>query len=350
MNQWNIKLKAWRDRHSKVKENRTEKSVSNQFTRITYENGRRKETICAPKIFSFVDNPEETMEFIEAFVRVVENNKPRTSIHVDSRFVKHVTVDALIYLLAAIDNSKGFKHHNYSASFPKDKRAKKIYHESGFVKYFTAYDPKNDALPSSTRRMKIERGMKNDPKIAGRICDFVRESLKLTDRQSTGELYKVLIELLSNAYWHAYENDDFLKGRWYIYAEHIDTCVRIVFADTGKGIPETVRKNFFEKAGQALNAVLSIDNDAYDSRLIMSALRGEFRTRTNEGFRGNGLDTVRRQAMTDKFLSFEVISGRGKCSIGKDTEYPFNGKRIYPQNFRHRMYGTLYTFDVCGGQ
>ena len=124
--------------------------------------------------------------------------------------------------------------------------------------------------------------------------------------------------------------------------------MRVVFADTGKGIPETVRKKLLEKMMIVINQYISVSRlKVSDGDLIKSALQGEFRSQTNQSYRGNGLNTVRVQIMTDKFRSFNVISGHGKCSlvISLDGE-----KNLNSQKFKHNMHGTLYTFDVCRGK
>ncbi len=349
MNRWNLKCKLWRDRHSRIPytHRKAKRSHRNSFQTF-YENGGKRVVILVPKVFSFVKNPEGTMKFIEQFKKIVDESENRTHIHVNSRSVKVVTVDALIYLLAAIDNSKEFKQHLYSGSFPKNKKSRRIYTDSGFTKYVQTYAAQNNQIPQSTHKMKIKRGMKNDSVVIKDICDFVRESLGFKSIRSTSGLYTMLVELLSNSVLHAYESESFLKGKWYIYAEHIKDYVRLVFADTGRGIPETVRKSFSEKVTSIASRIFPIKNNLYDGHLIKSALQGEFRTSTKERHRGNGLDTVRRIATSDRIRGFEVISGHGKCSIIENISVS-STKEIHVEGYAHEMYGTLYVFEVYGG-
>ena len=349
MSRWKLKCKLWRDRHSRaLYKRRNSQRLQKKTVKILYENGGRRVIITVPKVFSFVKNTEGTMQFIEQFKKIVVESEKRTHIHVDSRSVKVVSVDALIYLLASIDNSKEFKQHTYTGSFPKNKTARRTYIESGFIKYVQTYSIKNSQIPQPTRKMRIERGMKNDSTVIKDICDFVRNTLGFESIKSTAGLYTMLIELLSNAVLHAYESESFLKGKWYIYAEQVHDYVRLVFADTGRGIPETVRKTFSEKVASIIKKVLPINNNLKDGLLIESALLGEFRTNTKERHRGNGLDTVRRIVTSGGIRGFEVISGHGRCSINSNIGTG-STKNIKVEGYAHKMYGTLYVFDIYGG-
>ena len=212
MSRWKLKRKRWLDRHSRVKKNRRNKRKNRLYilpdsvASVEIENHRKRYNLVAPACFSFVENPEGTMKFIDDFVKLVKSNTFIMHIHIDSINVDRVTVDALIYLLAVMDNNQS-KFHLYSGSFPKDEDAKKVYIDSGFTKFVSTTNKLHKVFPQDTDRMRIERGNENDPKAAKKICDFVRESLSYRQKNNTQELYKVLIELFSNAYWHAYDSD-----------------------------------------------------------------------------------------------------------------------------------------------
>ena len=355
MNKWRLKCKKWKDKHSRkiivqkphVSYYSKEESIIKNV--VISKHNNVKKIIKVPNVFSFINNTEETMSFFEEFITIIECSAPCTHLYIDSKDVEFVTVDALIYLLAAMDNMVRYKKYSYSGSFPNNKEARKVYMDSGFTKFVTTPKVLNKRLPRSTDKMRINRGLYNDPRIAGEICDFVRKALGFNYKNSTSELYKVLIELFSNAYWHAFDLSENMKikSKWYIYAEHLDGYVQIVFADTGKGIPETVRKRISEKILIYVNEFINNGIRNNDSELIKSALNGEFRTQTKEVYRGNGLNTVREQAMKRKFKSFDIISSHGRCSFKQhDNDFV---KEIFAQDYKHKIYGTLYVFSVCRG-
>ena len=187
-------------------------------------------------------------------------------------------------------------------------------------------------LPESTENMRIVSNNVNDPIITKDLCQFIMEKLN-KDRRDVLAVQKVLIELMSNVYHHAYNNDDIMRNHWYLYAEHVDNHVRCIFLDTGAGIAKTVRKNVLEKVQRF--ARLS----ATDADLICSTLQGDFRTQTGETHRGNGLSGVRELAETALFENFTVLSGSGYCFLNSEN-------KIVKRDYGNKIYGTIYMFDI----
>lgn len=336
---WNKKLKRWHDRHSK-KLARYKKKKSCSYIpkgykppRVSFKTTPSMQVI-VPEDFSLVNNTEETMRFFVAFSKEIEQAQRYTQFFIDSSQVRTVTVDALIYLLAILENNQKItikKQYTYYGNFPNHDEAKKVYQESGFTKYVRA---KNKILPTNTEKKRIIRGGQNDPNVAAQFCRFVIEKLGKR-REETTSLFIILIELMSNVFHHAYERNS--VKCWYIYAEHIDDYIRFVFVDTGVGIAKTVRKNFKEKV-RALFGLNIGDGD-----LLRSTFSGDFRTQTKEGYRGNGLSTVRERVYTGPFKQFEAISGSGKCLISADDKK--HGYMV-SYNYDNAIHGTLYTFDI----
>ena len=280
-----------------------------------------------PERFSLTDNTEETMTFIMTLSKTIDKAVRGSHIFIDSHKVIFVTVEALIYMIASIQNN----HVCYTkkilctGNYPKDREARKIFLSSGFTNYVRS---KVKALPRSNEKMTIKSGLQTASIIAKECCIFTRQK-----REYTKTLYTTLIELMSNAFLHAYNGEVQIKKKWYIYAEHRECCVRFIFVDTGPGIAHTVRKNFPEKVQQILSKLLKcVINDA---QLIQSAFNGAFRTSTRQDNRGNGLVTVKNVMSQAPFSNFEVISGHGRYSISGKTN-----------NYTNEIYGTLFTFEL----
>lgn len=284
-----------------------------------------------PSTFSFLDNTCETIDFFNEIVLEIKQRKYKNYFFIDSSNVTSVTVDALIYQIAIMQNVRINYEMKYTfrGNLPQNVQSVTTYQESGFMSYVQS---KIKKLPESTNKMQIISGTQNDPTIASSLCQFVMEKL---DKQLIQilNLQKILIELMSNVYHHAYNNDDIMNKHWYIYAEYVNDHVRFVFVDTGAGIARTVRKNFYEKIQRFAKT------NATDGDLIFSTLMGDFRTKTKEKHRGNGLSGVRSLASSDLFRNFTVISGGGQCIIQED-------KNIIKKDFNNTIYGTMYIFDV----
>lgn len=351
MSKWKQKRKHWLDWHSRLKHQRKRKvyhgkrAIRNLYASpyiIRHREQREKTsiTLMPPRVFSLIDNPEETMKFFKDFAEEIEKNEYGKHFHVDSESVESATVDALIYLIAILQNKlkNRVMRYSFSGSYPKNLGALRVYIESGFNEYVQS---KAKRLPSSTEKMCIVDGKDNKPESAKKMCDFVIATLEKNKRQ-VQPLQKILIELMSNVFYHAYEKNSFMAKRWYMYAEHVDYYVRCVFVDTGQGIAKTVKKNYREKIRELITKYAPINIEPDDSKIIQSAFDGDFRTATNKKFRGNGLLSVKKNASSKLFERFEVLSGHGRCTI------PTGGssEEILAKNYSNNLYGTLYTFVV----
>ena len=331
---WKLRRKRWLDRKSQKLARRKRKKIHALKRGITDKNGLDI-TLTPPEIFSFTHNTEETMKFFMELTDKINKGQHGTSIFIDSGKVKTVSVDALIYLIATIQNNYMclIKRIACTGNYPENEDARKIYYFSGFNSYVKS---KVKALPHPKENVKITDGLRNNPDVAKQCCIFVIDKLKKT-RVQTRPLQTTLIELMSNAFHHAYDKRNLLDlSRWYIYAELTNNYIHFIFVDTGLGIATTVRKNFPEKIQQLLSEIFSLGLN--DAQLIASAFNGDFRTATNEKNRGNGLTTVREVMQREPFENFEVISGHGRYSI-------INSK-ISAINYNHKIYGTLFTFNV----
>ena len=341
---WNKKRRKWivqrcrrgnEKRHVRKQSSLCPVSDSNASKYVDKE--RKRVVLKPPSFFSLTDNTEETMEFFSVFGAQIDKKRNGVHFFIDSSEVENVTVDALIYLIAILQNDVVNTHRGFvfSGNYPNNKDALRVYSESGFNDYVVS---KFKELPRSNNRMSITSGTQNDPLIAKGLSDFVIASLGKT-RKEIQPIQKVLIELMSNVFHHAYEMNEktsFMAKKWYMYAEHVDDYVRCVFVDTGFGIAKTARKNFGEKLRMMFNIKIN------DSIIIESTFNGVFRSATNEKFRGNGLASVRNSVRNDIFKSFEVISGKGRCIIPKDGIHD----KIETINYEGRLYGTLFQFIV----
>lgn len=348
MSRWKKKRKRWIDNHARLCNQKgcnarcagrsTSNNLPGSTTRRIYSKDDKPYSIqTAPRVFSLTDNPEETMAFFLDFAKEIDRHQYGTHFFVDSSKVELVSVDALIYLIAILQNDKqnNYLHYKFSGNFPESEAARKVYTESGFTDYV---DSRMKILPVSNDKMRIICGDNNNPQSAKELSGFVMESLD-KDKKEILPLQKVLIELMSNVFHHAYEKNSFLAKKWYMYAEHVDDQVRCVFVDTGFGIAKTARK----KINESLRLKLGIQVD--DAKIIQSIFNSDFRTyrtSTNEDYRGNGLVSVRDNVKDKLFDDFQVFSGRGRCIISKKND----ALEVISYGYSSKLYGTLYQFII----
>lgn len=288
-------------------------------------------TYSAPSNFSIINNPNDTIEYFNNIYDGIYKKMPYANFIIDSNEVIDVTVDALVYLIAIMENMKLIQSMKYvfQGNFPINNQANTVYEESGFVDYVQS---RVKRLPNKSK-MRIVSGTLNKPSVSKDVCDFIMQEL-LIEKQEVLFVQKILVELMSNAFHHAYPNDktSIMYPKWYIYAEHVNNRIRIVFADTGKGIVGTVRKRFRER-------VFNIN----DEDLIYFAFQPDhfIRTETNLSHRGNGLPGIMEIINESPIESFWVFSGKGGFYVDKK----YNQNKLTKLSFDHRIYGTIIVFE-----
>lgn len=340
-----ISNKEWLDKRSrnlqkkrnKVKDRRYYGTNINNSSRgadikeDTYYNINWPEyNVKAPQIFSFIKNSQEVISFFDDILTEIKRQRYKQKFFIDSEDVYDVTIDALVYIIAIINNIKLNRTmlYSYAGNLPLSLEAQKAYCESGFFKYVKSKLP--EALcPNS--KLQIMSGKITDQNTARLLCLFVMEKLHV-DRVFINTLFKSLIEMMSNAVHHAYKDEELMIPCWYVFAEYNGDSVKFVFVDTGFGIANTVKKKFWEKLG--------INNA--DSELIYSAFYGGFRTETNLKNRGLGLPALKEYVIDGYFNEFFVLSGQGSLILEKDGAQ----NKLTKQEYNNKIYGTIYSFEI----
>lgn len=195
MSRWNRKRKQWHDRHARLgnkRKNRRQfvfsytKNIQPGTSTIRFTTQDNKFVVIQtpPENFSLINNPEETMSFFSDFKKEIDRKQYGTHFFVDSINVESVTVDALIYLIAILQNDaqNGYLNYSFAGNYPKNEAAKKIYTESGFTDYVYS---KMQTLPESNERVRIVSGINNSPETARELCDFVIDTLGKYSLQGT---------------------------------------------------------------------------------------------------------------------------------------------------------------------
>lgn len=310
---------------------RCRKNGRHPLDRIEYQlNYIRKNTIYlnAPKQLSLCENNGETLAFFDDAITAIKNAKFNQILYFNLEAVEVVTADAIMYLIALINNVKRVKVLKIKCrgNLPKNDNAKQFIENSGFYSYVRGISNISCAPQNNIR---IEHGSKTNTRLDERICDFVNLHAGVSTLQLTKRLYRMIIELMANTGQHAYSDLNIMNNNWYMYVEqHLD-YIEFVFLDTGIGIPVTIRKNFVEVIKTKF---LNIDSD---SRFITSALQGEFRTETKKNYRGKGLPGIYEDSCEGFIKDMTIISGRGYCLIGQEG-------RIIETKLDREFQGTLY--------
>jgi len=257
----------------------------------------------APEHFSITENPEGTLAF---FDQVLKYLHAEYSVNLLLEPVRRITPDAILYLLSVLDMNKAKHGVRIKGSAPKDDFCKHIFLESGFYGHVISnYRPKHDGKDI----LEVRSHERVIGEIAHDVVKFANEKLKnsipvLVRRK----VYTTILECMGNTREHAYTGREGYHPKWWLMAIHDDRTGSVSFAilDNGQGIPKTVKKKIFERLFTS------------DHKLIVSALRGEFRTRTNEEWRGKGLPRILK-TLEDRVISkLAIVSNHGFVHYGTD--------------------------------
>ena len=328
------KQREWNLAHSKKAVRTLQKRNRNQQQhdkpKGSTSNNENIIVLTAPRIFSLVSDQSETLLFFENAFSKIKDCQVRQKIFFNLYGVEVVTVDAVMYLIALIKNMKRINAFKVicQGNMPRNAEARMTLERVGFFEY--VHSDVRKSVFSGDKRTRIIQGKDADGVVAGTLCEFVHE-VSQKDRLSTKRLYPMVMELMTNTRQHAYRHEHgVMDDRWYIYAENAEEKIRFVFLDTGVGIPSTVRKGFAE----IIQRFVKKD----DAKLIASALKGDFRTETNEAHRGKGLPQIYGDSCQGLIENLTVISGSGKCFVNNLCE-------IEEVQLEASLWGALFCWD-----
>lgn len=288
-----------------------------------------EQRMVAPKHLSILENANETLHYFNSVYSVFLNcKKGGDRVYFDLSGVEYITVDAVMYLIALVNNVKRVSAFNIpcAGNVPDNAEARNVITRVGFYQHVSSVHTRAEMMDD--KQVKITKGKDANGLLSSQVVDFVRRTGG-SHMEGTKRLYPMLIELMTNTAQHAYNEKSIMAKNWYVFAENEGSRIRVVFLDTGEGIPSTIRKNFFEVLKSKI-----IDSDA---QFIASALRGEFRSETKESHRGRGLPEIRTDVEEAMIAEMQIISGRGHCKLTP-------GNEIETTALKEDLKGTLFSW------
>jgi hypothetical protein len=280
----------------------------------------------APAVFSIQDNADSMLNF---FGQIYAAVKKKVAISFDLSGVTTLNADAILYMLSVFDyygSEHGF--HQFSGNYPDDTTCRDYLISSGFFKNI------HHSKPATKPRSDI-LSVRNDSRVHGPTADnvinFALKTLGKTRGIESKQIYGTLIECMGNTRNHAHLGSNHDHRKWWLMARYDEKDKRINFSflDNGTGIPKTVKLNFYERFRE------SAFGNRDDAALILSALRGELRTRTGKKWRGTGLPQILDFSKKQVIDNLVVISNRGR--VNASTESPISLTR--------KFYGTMLSWD-----
>lgn len=288
-----------------------------------------EEVFIVPKNFSIRDNSEEAISFFNNVMKYSNTTDEKYGrIRFVLKNVQHVTVDAIMYLIAVMNNIRTKCNAiEYRGDMPYKDDVKQLFIESGFFERLSIKNRYTGKI-NNKNSICIRTGKQVDNDVIKSLCDFVDNRIKIKSKTKRA-LYQTFIELMSNTYNHAYDEDDNLERVWYVYAKKEKRTVYFTFLDTGKGIADTIYKKQTEKFFEYLKLKKEFE-------LTLSAFTGTYRSETKELKRGTGLPEIYMHSKTH-LSNMKVITDKSYCNISPNE----NGK-----NLNNHLHGTVYVWEI----
>lgn len=160
-----------------------------------YSEKRRQFEFHAPDVFSFALNPDETNAFFTDIISFITRRENfGRSLFIDISKIEKLTIDALMYLLAIVNNLNGkFRNkYSFSGNAPNKPAVNKMFSESGFY-HFVRYQG-TEPITRNKDNLQIVSGEKSETQIAKKMSDFVCSKAGVT-RLESNFIYIMMIEL-----------------------------------------------------------------------------------------------------------------------------------------------------------
>lgn len=296
------------------------------------------DNIEAPKIFSFVRNPNQVISFIND-VKVNFDKRRKTLINL--KYVKEIDYDTILLLFSIMIRFKSLKI-DFNGSFPKGKKPKDKLIQSGFFEHLYSKsfsDTTRYSLKSTNKHDIYTHAFKKvDSELGSAIISKATETIWGTRKRCQGA-QRTLLELMQNTNNHASLDKEGDK-HWWLSVSHDEDrkTVYFSFVDYGVGVfTSLANKKKGSKFYNSLALLVERFRFKNEAELFKLVLNGELhRTVTGEHFRGKGLPGV-KEAMDRNQISNLVIITNNVFSDIFNNDY---------RMLEHKFVGTFISWEL----
>lgn len=294
-------------------------------------NKRYKHNICAPEIFSFIENPNGVAIFINQLEKCF-NKKESVFIHLKN--VRVVDDGAVLVLLSVMYDFKNLKIR-FNGNHPLDNKLKEYIADTGFFDYlFSESTFVSDYTVNKKNKILTHAAKEIPPKFVEKVVDEASVTI-WGDNLGAKGAYITLVDLIDNTYQWAAGNGYKGQKYWWLYVKHDQATKRVSFAflDHGIGIFESLKQPGSTMGGlwKQLERKFGI---LPDERLLEKLLLKEERaSATGLPNRGRGLPRIKSALDRKQISSLYIISNSVFANVEKleyrKLETGFRGAYFY---------------------
>lgn len=318
--------------------NRSEQGVSkNTLKQIHFDNNitwRYDTIIKAPIIFSFINNTEEVIRFIQSLEYSYESKK---KVYVDLLKVTEIDYSAIVVLLSIMVKFKA-SDIQFNGNFPQDHISKELLIRSGFFENLDRkfkIEERYEIPAMGTGGIHTHAYKRVDSELGDQIIKSASRRVWGEERRCQG-IQRALLELMQNTNNHAEIGKEGEK-HWWLAVNHYQNENKVCFAfvDFGVGIFKSLENkqegNKWHGWKDKIAKLFTFDHNVDILKLI---LNGDFHsTVTGKNYRGKGLPGIALVQKRNWLSDLRIISNNVYClfdnSDFRKLKRPFNGTFIY---------------------
>lgn len=321
-----IRFKDIRRRKNKARLGRSK--TQRESDKIS-ERFRDYKKICAPSVFSIIENTEESLLFISKLEKCLENKQ---KVFVILTNVEQIADGAIVVLLSIMTKFKS-QNIDFNGNFPTNQTVKKELIESGFFKELYRKNIQFDSKYEVCNNKVLTHANKIvDPELSDRIITEVSSIIWKSERRCPG-LQRVFIELMQNTNNHAsYINKG--EHHWWITVQ-VDkdkSKAYFSFIDYGVGIINSLTNDEKGKFYRVIPLIKRLFLPENSSDILLLLLNGEIhktstifqKTSTGKYYRGKGLPCLFNACRDNKIANAVVITNDAKVEYNKQLKSSLN--------------------------
>ncbi len=278
--------------------------------------------LTAPTDFSFVNNCDEVLEYMENARNTINQGK---QIIFDFSDIDKLSPDGIALLISNVKD-KGFNRGvQIKGRDPKKQELKQMFEESGFYDHVYPVVPRHKN-PNNMLLHKITRH-RTEPVLAKEICEKATLHT-LGQIKKFPPLYDILVECMTNTHNHANLKQKGVHDWWiFHYCPLNSTISYFAFIDLGVGIFRSIAvRNYVNSVKIKLGFKANVD-------LVNDLLEGKITSRTGLEIRGKGFPTIYQHTKNPAIKNFVLISNDVYANISsgiyKETKAEFKGTFLY---------------------
>ena len=291
----------------------------------------------APKIFSLIKNPSETIEFIS---KLEEYFSAKRKVFVRLNRVEYLGEGALAVLLSSLINFRS-NQINFNGDFPKNKRANKKLLDSGFFNqlYNNTRPVREESYDLSSGKIFTHASKIVDAKLSSDLILTISKRIWGEERRCLG-VQRAYIELMQNTNNHASITKKGEHHWWTTVNYDVERGVAcFAFLDYGVGIIKSITTDPKSKLNRVINIFKNIFYSKNDSELLELLLKGEIHkagrnhSSTKQYFRGKGLPGIYEACSLNHISNLVVITNKAMAQVSEDNyvllDKNFSGTFVY---------------------